>query len=423
MRLRLLVALVQPHFSIPETCLRVGSLAQTADARMFELPATESCGQYFDTGDVLCVGHKSLRIVRKWGLAVKLESSHGAAVNDSFTVGACSAEFGRLVFPIESISTVAALAFSPHKHKISVLLTSPDGNQAKLLTAAAGRDQLAGGQQVHVLPLDEFASAKDFTLGNDGVLLVCDTANHRIVTLIGNFVDVVAGNGVTTTALSPHGGASFSQLKFPTAVVAAFSASPRHYDALYILDSGNFRIVRWRFAALRAELVWQAPLAERPFITGFGKLALAQTGDQEPSLRLVVKKAGGDSVLTLTVVHSQPSLPVPAVLWTVDGSADSQDNIALQVAVSEQVFPEVHDLVVSANFVSSRAKATTWQLGHAAPAVPLAHVRGFVALAEGADGLFGVNDDGLVWAATNRSAPGLDARRTDPAPSLIRTEL
>jgi hypothetical protein len=363
---------------------------------MFELPAVDNCGQYFDTGDVLCIGKNSLRIVRKWGLAVKLEASHGAEEDEIFSFGQCHQEHRRLIFTIESISTAVALAYDNIRQKISTLLASPETGETRILSSSTvpSADNVIS---VFSLSEDVFGKPRDVAILRDGNFVIADTGNHRVVVVIGNFLDVVAGNGVTTTAMSPDGGPSLSQLKFPTAVAVLQSGkSNRRYDALFIVDAGNFRVVRWRFAALRGEVVWQAENSQKAEITGFGKISV-----DESVVRFVVKKNRGDVLVTLrgdALVPRQQISDIPAVLWTVD-DGNMNDNIYLDVEIEGKEFPGIYDLTICKNFASSRVTGKIWKSDGSL----VAGLGGFVALAEEPTGVFGINEDGVVWTRVDRA--------------------
>ncbi|KAF4747503.1 hypothetical protein FOZ63_033857 [Perkinsus olseni] len=88
-----------------------------------------------------------------------------------------------------------------------------------------------------------------------GYVVVCDMHAHRVVLYPplgrspGKMARVLAGSG--------HPGSDLSSLNSPNAIAVDPDAllSELPYSSLFIADSGNGRIVRWRFGAARGELV------------------------------------------------------------------------------------------------------------------------------------------------------------------------
>ncbi|KAF4693574.1 hypothetical protein FOZ60_010499 [Perkinsus olseni] len=271
----------------PRDCLRVGSLHETSDARMFELPRHEgeirvpiyndsnitssaNCGMYFAVGDILCISQRELKVRRKWGLVVQLEDEHRAALGQNFTWGSCASTGGEdrrvLMQGLHRDSRLyldrsGQRLFISHPGRHLVYMYHLIGSKFTHTGNRRHYDVVAGEDGELQYPTDVILLEWNaVTLSGDpgryyGYIVVCDMHAHRVVLYPplgrspGKMARVLAGSG--------YPGSDLSSLNSPNAIAVDPDAllSELPYSSLFIADSGNGRFVRWRFGAARGELV------------------------------------------------------------------------------------------------------------------------------------------------------------------------
>ncbi|KAF4677210.1 hypothetical protein FOL47_002773 [Perkinsus chesapeaki] len=328
----LLLPLVHLGLSIvssqpPSDCLRIGSLSETSDSRMFELPhrfdeirtgnssnitSSSNCGMHFTVGDTLCIGARELtvsaaaatvasvkdrlneaaQVRRKWGLVIQLGSDHRAYLGQNFTWGTCQLndEDGRRQRRVlmqglhhdsrlyldgtgqrqasdgtevhASVCHGRLLVTHPSKRLVYLYHSIPShfthaGNRKRVDVVAGEDGKLLYPSDIALLEFNGVTST-----GQPGryygYVVVCDMHAHRVVLYPppgtaspASMARVIAGSSGGLP------GADLSSLNSPNAIAidpdAPLSELP--YSSLFISDSGNDRIVRWRFGAVRGEIV------------------------------------------------------------------------------------------------------------------------------------------------------------------------
>ena len=329
---------------------------------MFVLPDHESCGQFIDAGDILCIGGREVRITKKWGLAVKLDAPHFAKTGSPFEVGKCH---GLLLS--RSITMPLTLSANSTSHAFAV---DDIGQRVVLfIGGSAGVHELGFDREYLLRGFETFLVNPVGLIINsyDGRMIVCDTGNNRIVTLPS---PASKSRYVMSTIAGGIGAKRFSSLSSPVSVSAIFRSDfGRPYDALFTADLGNNRVMRWRPFAKRGELL---------DIKGLNKPTQVLLLDK---FRLLVVDQGesGNSGRVLLVRGRKSALSpdwdlksYPDVLWSEDmdpletGSPIETGNIYISVKTHRlSTIPGATDLSVTTIsntlIMSSRRMRKTWR--------------------------------------------------------------
>ena len=354
------ISLISYAKHVPKNCLVVADIEQLSDARMFELPS--GCANVLEKGDSLCFGERELRVKRTWGEAVQLDSRHGASKGTLFEFGTCEGQSFTRRIKIPGLNKESALAVDKSNKRLLILGVNWIGTQ----NLANMRENLQSDTSILTWYESFIDSPKDIHSSlSDGRMFLLDSGNNRVLLLPSpaspsrSITEVIAGGTI---------GSSLSQLRLPSSVAIVHSEnSPRPYSAVFIADTGNDRVVRWRKGAKRAELVLSrlshGIFSPTQVVLSQESLFVVDRGNHAGSLGRILKVS---SVALLNADYNISE--IPSVLWTVD---DGNGNILLDVSVSIIAeFADCNDLSIdvcgSTIIASSKRVDSTWSIqgGH-----------------------------------------------------------